>query len=169
VQRAAIQDLFGYCGFAWQQIADAMSRFDPGLVAKPAPGSGWPALRDCFGHMLLAYEDWIAELEGRPMLEFDPAKATTFAEIDAYSHTVRERFQVYLDSLSDEELNAERHLNVDGEMETYTPAQLLANLVIHERGHHGDINTLFYQHGIPEVDWPWIEYRAFVGARRGYL
>jgi uncharacterized damage-inducible protein DinB len=168
MDRAAIEELFEYTGFAWKQISAFMAKQDASLVAKPAPGSGWPALRDCFGHQLIAYDEWIAELEGQPMLDFNPMTSDSWPEIEAYAHTVRERFAAYLASLSDDELYAVRDIAVDGEPVRYTPAQLLANVVIHDRGHHGDINTLLYQHGIPEDDWPWLEFRAFAGARRGY-
>lgn len=168
MKRAAIQELFDYTGFAWNAIGLVMAKHHPRFVAQPAPGSGWPALRDCFGHALLAYDDWLAELDGMPMLKSDPKTASTWKEIDEYKEAVRARFQDYLQSLSDAELDAERNVNVDGEMMRYTPAQLLANILIHDRGHHGDVNTLLYQHGIPDDDWPWIEYRAFAGAKRGY-
>jgi hypothetical protein len=47
----------------------------------------------------------------------------------------------------------------------YAPAELLGNTVLHERGHHGDVNTLLYQHGI---DGGVPDYRFFVNAKRGY-
>lgn len=169
MDRAAIEELFEYTGFCWAEIGRVMARRDADLVATPAPGSGWPALRDCFGHQLMAYEDWLAELEGRPTLDFDPKAADSWAVIQAYAHTVRERFAACLSSLSDEELYSEREVDVDGEVRQYTPAQLLANVLIHDRGHHGDVNTLLYQHGIPDDDWPWLEFRAYISAQRGYI
>lgn len=168
MDRAAIEELFEYTGFAWATIGRALTKLDADLITKPAPGSGWPALRDCFSHQLMAYDEWIAELEGQPTLDFNPETASSWPEIGAYAHTVRERFSAYLSSLSDDELYAVRDIVVDGEPVRYTPAQLLANVVIHDRGHHGDINTLLFQHGIPQDDWPWLEFRAFAGARRGY-
>src|SRR4051812_4932178 len=168
MQRAGIQELFDYTGYAWSEWSRAMANWDADLLTKPAPGSGWPALRDCFGHALLSYDDWVAELEGQPMLDFNPKTATTWAELEAYAHTVRERFKAYLDSLSDDQLQAERDVDVDGETVRYTPAQLLANVLIHDRGHHGDATTLLFQHGILDEEWPWLDYRGFVNARRGY-
>lgn len=120
MDRAAIEELFNYTGYAWAEIAATMAKLDLGLLAKPAPGSGWPALRDCFGHQLMAYDDWLAELEGRPMLDFNPKVANAWPEIEAYAHTVRERFAAYISSLSDEELFAERDMDVDGEIVRYT-------------------------------------------------
>lgn len=168
MDRAAIEELFDYTGFAWNTIGPMMAKHHPRFVAQPAPGSGWPALRDCFGHQLLACDEWLAELDGMKMLNFDPKTAGDWQELDEYRQAVRDRFKDYLKSLSDDELDVERDIEVDGELMRYTPAQLLMNILWHDRGHHGDLNTLLYQHGVPEDDWPWIEYRGFVNSKRGY-
>jgi uncharacterized damage-inducible protein DinB len=47
-------------------------------------------------------------------------------------------------------------MNVDGEVLWYSPGDILAHVLLHERQHHGDVNTLLYQHGI-EV--PIVEFR----------
>jgi uncharacterized damage-inducible protein DinB len=57
-------------------------------------------------------------------------------------------------------------VNVDGEMLPYSRGELLTHLLLHERGHHGDVSTLFYQLGI-EPDMR-VEYRFHLLAQRGY-
>jgi len=47
----------------------------------------------------------------------------------------------------------------DGEELIYGPGDLLANVLLHEREHHGDINTLLYQMG---VEVPQTAYRFFL-------
>jgi uncharacterized damage-inducible protein DinB len=69
---------------------------------------------------------------------------------------VRHHDRAYLDSLGDEELSTPREMNVDGEMIRYSPADIFVHAVLHERQHHGDLNTLLYQHG---VEVPIVEYR----------
>jgi uncharacterized damage-inducible protein DinB len=49
-----------------------------------------------------------------------------------------------------------REMNVDGKPLRYSPADIFVHVVLHERQHHGDLNTLLYQHGI-EV--PIVEFR----------
>jgi uncharacterized damage-inducible protein DinB len=47
-------------------------------------------------------------------------------------------------------------MNVDGETLLYRPADIFVHVLLHERQHHGDVNTLLYQLGL-EV--PIVEYR----------
>jgi uncharacterized damage-inducible protein DinB len=47
-------------------------------------------------------------------------------------------------------------MNVDVETLVNSPADIFAHTLLHERQHHGDVNTLLYQLGI-EV--PIVEYR----------
>ena len=82
---------------------------------------------------------------------FDRRQAT-WDYIDSCHATSGERARAYLSSLSDAELHADRDFDIDGQTLAYAPAELLGNLVIHERGHHGDINTLFYQLGLQPPD-----------------
>jgi uncharacterized damage-inducible protein DinB len=68
----------------------------------------------------------------------------------------------YLDSLGDDELLTPREMNVDGDPLVYSPAEILAHAMLHERQHHGDVNTLLYQLGI-EV--PIVEFRFSLQGR----
>ena len=47
-------------------------------------------------------------------------------------------------------------MDIDGEPILYSPGEILAHVMLHERQHHGDLNTLLYQLG---VDIPIVEYR----------
>jgi uncharacterized damage-inducible protein DinB len=47
-------------------------------------------------------------------------------------------------------------MDVDGETLLYGPADIFVHALLHERQHHGDVNTLLFQLGI-EV--PIVEYR----------
>jgi uncharacterized damage-inducible protein DinB len=39
-------------------------------------------------------------------------------------------------------------MNVDGETLVYSPADIFAHTLLHERQHHGDVHTLLHQLGI---------------------
>jgi uncharacterized damage-inducible protein DinB len=43
--------------------------------------------------------------------------------------------------------------------ETWSPGDTIGNLLLHERGHHGDLNTLFHQLGVKSYI---IDYRYFL-------
>ena len=47
-------------------------------------------------------------------------------------------------------------MDIDGKTILYSPGEILAHVMLHERQHHGDLNTLLYQLG---VDIPIVEYR----------
>ena len=55
-------------------------------------------------------------------------------------------------------------MNVDGQTLRYSRADILVHVLIHERQHHGDLNTLLYQHGIEP---PVVEYRFSLPDRGG--
>jgi uncharacterized damage-inducible protein DinB len=163
--RAGIEDLFAYTQFSWNEIITAIA--DHGgdeLLVRPAPGSGWPALRDCLGHMMAAYYRWLTE-PVPPVPGLDREAHATLAQIADHRAKVRADFRARLD-VSDDELLMVRDVNVDGEMLPYSRGELLTHLLLHERGHHGDVSTLFYQLGI-EPDMR-VEYRFHLLAQRGH-
>jgi uncharacterized damage-inducible protein DinB len=158
VDRSAIAHLYDFTGFAWDQIVEAAG---PGeeILSRPAPGSGWPALRHCLGHMVLTYERWLpAIVEGKtlPVPDVQEDNFRTWASLETHRRRVRETFLSHLRGWSDAEIDKVGEVNFDGIPIMYSRAELMAHLLLHERGHHGDVTTLFYQLGL-EV--PTIEYR----------
>ena len=47
-------------------------------------------------------------------------------------------------------------MNIDGEPMSYSAAEIFVHALLHERAHHGDLNTLLYQLGLEPV---MVEYR----------
>ena len=84
--------------------------------------------------------------------------------LEAYRHRVRGHARAYLDSLGDGELVTPREMNVDGETLLHRPADIFVHVLLHERQHHGDGNTLPYQLGI---ETPIVEYRFLPAWRPG--
>ncbi len=99
------------------------------------------------------------------MILTDLAELASWADVERYREQVRERFREMLEC-DDDDLYRQRDIDVDGETVSYSHGEILANLLLHERGHHGDISTLFYQLGI---DMPNIDYRFFVLDTRGSM
>jgi uncharacterized damage-inducible protein DinB len=83
-------------------------------------------------------------------------RVESWADLDAYRRRVRGDARRYFDSLGDDELQTRRDMNVDGNIRHYSPADIFAHVMLHERQHHGDVNTLLYQLG---MDVPVVEYR----------
>jgi uncharacterized damage-inducible protein DinB len=167
MDRAAITEIFDYDEWCWRSITEQCAPLGDELLTKVAPGSGWPALGNCLGHMLYGYDAWLNTMEGAPRVEGDSTPLIpTWVELNAANDRVRGRFRSYLASLSDQSLFSDVEVSVYGEVLAYTPAELLGNLVVHDRGHHGDVNTLLYQLGTDDLGVP--DYRWYVNFKRGY-
>jgi uncharacterized damage-inducible protein DinB len=161
VDRTAIEELFTFTDHSWSVYEGLIRPLGDELLTKPAPGSGWPALRDALVHMVWAYVRWLADPAGttdRPVERIE-----SWDELEDYRSRVRGHDRAYLDSLDDHRLMTPREMNVDGEMLVYSPADIFAHTLLHERQHHGDVHTLLYQLGI-EV--PIVEYRFSLPERR---
>ena len=84
-------------------------------------------------------------------------------ELDAYRRRVLGHAREYFDSLDDDELMTPREMNGDGDTMRYSPADILVHALLHERQHHGDLNTLLYQ---LQIDIPIVEYRFSLPERQ---
>lgn len=154
MDRAAIDELFGFTEYSWREHEAVIRPLGDDVLTKPAPGSGWPALRDALAHINWAYVRWLASPAGTT--DEPVERVESWAELEAYRRRVRGHARVYLDSLGEGELVTPRDMNVDGETLRYCPVDIFVHVLLHERQHHGDVNTLLYQLGI---DVPLIEYR----------
>ncbi len=154
MDRTAIDELFRFTEYSWREYEGLIRPHGDEALTRPAPGSGWPALRDALAHINWAYIRWLA----------DPARTTdepgdhvgSWGELEAYRDRVRGHARAYVDSLDDDELTTTREMDVDGQVLRYNPADVVVHTLLHERQHHGDLNTLLYQLGL---DVPVVEYR----------
>lgn len=154
VDRKAVEQLWTFTDYSWRTYEEAVRPLGDEMLVRPAPGSGWPALRDALVHICWAYVRWLAN----PTRTTDepPETPGTWAELNDYRARVRRRARDYFDSLSDDELGRVGEMVVDGRPLRYSPGEILAHTMLHERQHHGDLNTLLYQHGL---EIPLVEYR----------
>ena len=165
MNKAALTDLVDFTGYVWEQIRQAVPR-DADLE-RVAPGSGWPALRNCLGHIVLAYDRWlgaIIDLKTRRLPELRDDDFRTWKQIEAQRTRVRNELARHLAGWSDHELAAVHDVEVDGELLRYSRGELITHLLLHERGHHGDVTTLFWQLGIDAETA--LEYRFHLGRGR---
>jgi uncharacterized damage-inducible protein DinB len=161
MERAAIGELFTFTEYSWREHEHVIRPHGDLALTHPAPGSGWPALRDALAHICWAYVRWLASSDRTTDAPVEDV--TTWGELADYRHRVRAHARVYFDSLSDEELVTPREMDVDGEPIWYSPADIFTHVLLHERQHHGDIHTLLYQLGI---DVPVIEFRFSLPERK---
>lgn len=161
MNRDAIDELFRYTGFAWDRIARVVDTLPAEQFTARVPGSGWPTLQKCFEHWLTAYDGWIHgewALDLGPLVYAGPETLTTWERARSYRVRVREAFLEALDC-PDDALYAKREFRFGEVPEQLSRADILTNLLLHERGHHGDLNTLFHQLGVRSF---FVDYRYFV-------
>ena len=147
MDRAAVQELYAHIDFVWPQIVQIISDSGDDLLTKPVPASGWPSLRNCLAHFIFAYESWLGFMTATPPTNRWES-VQTLAEIDAARGALRARIDSLLQSLSDDELQEIRTFDIRGDKMPYSYGELLTHVALHERGHHGDVTTLFWQLGI---------------------
>lgn len=161
MDRAAIEELWTFTEYSWREYERAIRPLGNDGLTRPAPGSGWPALADALAHINWGYVRWLADTAGTT--DEPVGRVTSWDELDAYRRRVRGHARGYLDRLGDAELVTPRGMDVDGETLRYSPADIFVHVLLHERQHHGDLNTLLYQLG---VEIPIVEYRFSLPERR---
>jgi uncharacterized damage-inducible protein DinB len=156
--RRALSDLFEYTTFTWEAYGRAVARLPEGALTREAPGSGWPALRDVLFHLATAWDWWLARRIGMS----DPAEGSaedigTWDDLRAYREKVRGWLRRAIDDASDEDLAARTEPVFEGTpaKTNVTAGEIIAHILLHERGHHGDVSTLLSQLGAqpPPIDY----------------
>src|SRR5215831_8399114 len=161
MDRGAIEELFVFTDYAWSRYEEAIRPLGDDALTRPAPGSGWPALRDALSHIVWAYVRWLSNPAATT--EEPVEDVSTWAELEDYRRRRFGHAREYFDSLSDDELMRPREMDVDGEPLVYSPADILVNVMLHGRQHHGDLNTLLYQLG---AEPPIVEFRFSLPQRQ---
>lgn len=164
MNKDALLDLNTYVDWAWEQIKRAIGPDDDDVLLRPAPGSGWPALRNCLGHIILAYERWlpaIIQLHTVPLPDLGDDDLRNWSQIDEHRRRVRKALTSYVEGSTDAGLAAMHNVDIDGTPVRYSRGELITHLLLHERGHHGDLTTLFWQVNLDAETM--LEYRFHLG------
>ena len=64
MNRAAIEELFAFTDYSRGVYERLIHPLGDDVLTAPAPGSGWPALRDALVHINWAYIRWLADPAG---------------------------------------------------------------------------------------------------------
>lgn len=158
MNQADLLDIFDYTEFAWRQIMSVTA--DDEALLRAAPNSGWPTLRNCLGHIVVAYSRWapaIIELKAGELPEIGERDFLTWSSLDEAHTSVRQRLRESIEGWHEADLATPHEIEIYGQTMQYSRAELILHILFHERGHHGDATTLFWQLGI-EADMT-LEYR----------
>jgi uncharacterized damage-inducible protein DinB len=157
--RAALREMFDYTSFTWAAYSKAMGGVSPDDYKRAIEGSGWPALRNALFHIASAWDGWFCEFSGSGETVDESYKPETWEDTDAYRQRMRAMLRRIVDKTPDERMNAPWMPIVPGGEPELTPADIIAHILLHERGHHGDVSTLFSAVGAPLPD---IDYMTYV-------
>ena len=157
MDRETLNDLFDYTTFTWESCRRIVARLPEDALTRPVEGSGWPALRNVLFHIAGGWDGWLRNRAGASdPLEEQPADMRTWADVQAVRDRTRGWMRRVLDETSDAELARVQHTNPDDPASMLaTPAEVIAHLLLHERGHHGDVTTLLSALGAnpPQMDY----------------
>jgi uncharacterized damage-inducible protein DinB len=154
-----LRELFNYTTFTWATYGKMVRRLEPGDFARPVEGSGWPALRNALFHIASAWDGWIHEFAATGETVDENYRAETWEETDASRQRIRELLRRIIEETPDEKMAAPWMPIVPGGEPEMTPADIIAHILLHERGHHGDVSTLFHALG---VELPGMDYMTYV-------
>lgn len=176
MDRAAIEELYAYTDFAWERLGKTIEKLSREQFVDPVADSGWPSVRRALLHVLNAYDGWLNEdkwglgLHEAPFPDVESwddlyERIPDWKAVEPYRAKLRATFRKALD-VPDEELLAKQTFDLEFGPEELSRADVLTNLLLHERGHHGDLNTLFHQLGVKSM---FVDYRFFVSKPTEFL
>jgi uncharacterized damage-inducible protein DinB len=122
-------------------------------------GSSWPALRNVLFHIASAWDAWICEQSGVPLEETEAADVADWAALDDVRQKNRGMLEAIIQRASDADLGERIHSIVRGQPAEMTRGEIIAHILLHERGHHGDVSTLLSALG---AEPPGIDYMTYV-------
>ena len=162
LNREALEELYDYTDFTWAVYGKMLERLAPGRLTAPVEGSGWPSLAAALRHLLRIYDLWLNERFGAgTVVVANVADVASWEAFQDWRTKVRETMRRVLDSTSDQELSAPKQPGWRSSLKT--PSDVVAHVLLHERGHHGDVSTLFFALG---VEMPTTDYGVYLHFKR---
>jgi uncharacterized damage-inducible protein DinB len=158
VDRDTLRELFDYTTFTWASYGRTVRALPEGALLQPVERSGWPALRNALFHIAGGWDGWIHEQSGKTLPDIEVTDMTDWARLDAMRQTNRTMLEAIIDRSSEESL-AEPVLGYFNGPSELTRAEIITHILLHERGHHGDVSTLLSALG---AEPPGIDYMTYV-------
>ena len=168
--REALRELFDYTTFTWSVYGRLVGSMPPEDFTRPVEGSGWPTLHAALFHIASAWDGWLFERFGIEDTPLERADATTWDAVQAYRERLRTLLRRAIDETPDDDLFTPSMPivrnpapGVSGGDLLASPGEVITHLLLHERGHHGDISTLMSALGVAP---PGIDYLTYVFFKR---
>jgi uncharacterized damage-inducible protein DinB len=166
MNREALNELFDYTTFTWESYGKALERLPADAFSRSLPGSGWESMRRLLFHLALGWDGWLRdELGLDDPLDATPESVASWEELQAHRSKVRGWMRQILDE-SDGRALSEPETAMRRENPASTPASradILTHILLHERGHHGDVATALSALG---VEAPMSDYMVYLFFKR---
>jgi uncharacterized damage-inducible protein DinB len=162
MNRRTLNELFDYTAFTWASYANAVRALSPDALTHPLEHSGWATLREPLFHIAAGWDGWLCERAGESFTEPHPENVHTWSDLN----DVRDRTRAWLRRVIDDTPDADLHvrrpgtIGADSEMPA-SVADVLTHILLHERGHHGDVTTIFARLGAEPAAVDYLVYRWF--------
>jgi uncharacterized damage-inducible protein DinB len=161
MDRAALHELLDYTDFTWGAYRRAIRDLPAEVFSRPVEGSGWPALGNALFHIAGAWDEWLRDAAGEDYEIRDIAwYLESWERLDEFRGLTRRWLRHVVERASDDALDQpdttlKRVPNAPPEFTVPTTKQIILHLLLHERGHHGDISTLMHTLGgiLPPIDY----------------
>ncbi len=124
-----------------------------GLLREPLAGFGFPTIWKQLTHILTVEEGWIHDLQDKTFNAWGEEDCPAITELLAAKSRLRDATRVYIDSLSEAELNtklAKRPQAWFGELRN--PAFILLHVITHTFHHKGQVVAMLRVLGHPAPD-----------------
>ncbi len=158
LDRSALLELFDYTTFTWASYGRALEALPPDAFARPIEGSGRPSLREALFHLAIAWDEWLAEQSGEPHRPIELSEINEWPQLDEFRQRLRAMLHTIMENSTDDQMKAPAFNNAPGLPAELSRSELLAHMLLHERGHHGDVSTLLHAIG---ADPPGVDYIVY--------
>jgi uncharacterized damage-inducible protein DinB len=140
---ACLSDLHARTHQSLQKLLDHCGGFSPEELDRELEGFGGANLLLEFDHLIGAERYWVGVLQGRMLVEGDPADRASLATLGTYRERVAGTTTAYLNAATDAELNTRRTMTTWGDKEVdLVPAHVLLRTQTHIFQHQGKIAVM---------------------------
>lgn len=167
MNRDALNELFDFTTFTWETYARMMRGLTDADLVRPLENAGWTTLREPLVHLAAAWDGYLSEKAGQEFAEFDLDTVVTWAAVQSVRAQGRGWMRGILDDMTDAQLFEETSPTWDAQPDASrsTVSDVILHILLHERGHHGDVTTLFSRLGVAVPNSDFLVYQFFKNRR----
>ena len=151
--KSGIRELHGAMHESLDVLLNHVATVPDRLLRQPVDGFGFPTVARQLVHILTVEEGWVHDLQFKDFPGWFEQDAPTLEALLSQKHRILAATRAYLDSLSEEQLNATLPRRPEGwSGELRSPAFILLHVITHSFHHKGQIVAMLRILGHPAPD-----------------